>query len=98
MATNFLKFCRAGSVDGMAFVVGVSSVECVASVGRIYTWSVEGRCKLCFWSSSTASLPLPSSVNIGEVSSFFSHGQTANDYGASCSSLEVCNSSSIKSS
>ena len=42
MATNFLKFCRAGSVNGVAFPVGVSSVECAASEGRIYTESGEG--------------------------------------------------------
>ena len=42
MATSFLRFCRAGSVDGMAFAVGVSGVECAASEGRIYTGSVEG--------------------------------------------------------
>ena len=35
MATNFLRFCRAGSVNGMAFSGGVSGVGCV--VGRIYT-------------------------------------------------------------
>ena len=73
VATNLLKFCRACSVDGMAFVVGVSGVECAAGVGRICTWSVEGRCKLCFWSSSSVSLSLPSLINIREVSSFFSH-------------------------
>ena len=35
MATNFLRFCRAGSVNGMAFAGGVSGVGC--AVGRIYT-------------------------------------------------------------
>ena len=31
----------AGS-DGMAFVLGASGVGCASSVGRIYTWLVEG--------------------------------------------------------
>ena len=35
MATNFLRFCRADSVNGMAFAGGVSGVDC--AVGRIYT-------------------------------------------------------------
>ena len=42
MTTSFLRFCRAGSVDGMAFAVGVSGVECATGEGRIYTGSVEG--------------------------------------------------------
>ena len=78
MATNFLRFCRADSVSGMAFAGDVSGVGC--AVGRIYTrfgsregtsgsglfvaWAVD------FWGSSISSFPLPSSVNIGEVSSF----------------------------
>ena len=37
MTTSFLRFCRAGSVDGMAFVVGVSGVECAVGEGRIYS-------------------------------------------------------------
>ena len=41
MATSFLRFCRIGN-DGVAFVVGVLGVDCVAGGGRIYTWSVEG--------------------------------------------------------
>ena len=45
MATSFLKFCNIGS-DGVAFVVGASSVNCAAGVGcvtgRVYTGSVEG--------------------------------------------------------
>ena len=41
VATNLLKFCMAGS-DGLAFVVGVLGLDCVAGVGKIYTWSVEG--------------------------------------------------------
>ena len=35
MATNFLRFCRADSVNGMAFPGGVSGVGC--AVGRIST-------------------------------------------------------------
>ena len=35
MATNFLRFCRAGSVNGMAFAIGVSGVACGAGVGRM---------------------------------------------------------------
>ena len=35
VATNFLRFCRASSVNGMAFAGGVSGVGC--AVGRIYT-------------------------------------------------------------
>ena len=73
MATNFLKFYSTGSVGGVAFMVGVSGFECVAGVGKIYTESIGGRDKLCSWCSSTASFPLPSSVNKGRVSSFFSH-------------------------
>ena len=42
MAPSFLRFCRAGSVDGMTFAVSASGVEYVASEGRIYTGSVEG--------------------------------------------------------
>ena len=37
-----MRFCRAGSVDGMTFEVGASGFECAADEGRIYTWSVEG--------------------------------------------------------
>ena len=37
MATNFLKFCRAGSVIGVAFPVGAPGVGC--AVGRIYSSS-----------------------------------------------------------
>ena len=37
MAANFLRFCRAGSVDGMAFAVGVSGVKCAVGEGRICT-------------------------------------------------------------
>ena len=42
MATNFLNFCRTGSAINVAFVVGVLGVDCVAGVGKMYTWSVEG--------------------------------------------------------
>ena len=33
--------------------------------------------RISFWGSSTASFPLPSSVNNGEIASFFLDGQTA---------------------
>ena len=39
MATNFLRFCRAGNVNGMAFAVDVSGVACGAGVGKIWTGS-----------------------------------------------------------
>ena len=39
MATNFLRFYRAGSVNGMAFAVGVSSVACGSGAGRMLTGS-----------------------------------------------------------
>ena len=42
MAANFLRCCKAGSVDLMAFVVGVSGVECAVGEGRICTGSGEG--------------------------------------------------------
>ena len=42
MAANFLRFCKAGSVDWMVFAVGVSGVECVVGEGRICTGSGEG--------------------------------------------------------
>ena len=74
MATNFLKFCRANSANWVAFVVSVSGFECVAGVGKIYTESIGGRGKLCSWFSSTASFPLPSSVNKGRISSSLLHG------------------------
>ena len=35
MATTFLRFCKGGSVNGMAFAGGVSGVGC--AIGRIYT-------------------------------------------------------------
>ena len=78
MATNFLTFCTSGA-DGLAstLAVGASGIDCVVGVGRIYTGSVEGRCKFCFWGSSTASFPLPSSVSNGEIASFFSYGKIA---------------------
>ena len=38
MATNFLRFCRAGC-DGVAFIVGALGVACGASVGRMLTGS-----------------------------------------------------------
>ena len=42
MATNFLMLCSTSSANGVAFVVGVLGVDCVAGVGKMYTWSVEG--------------------------------------------------------
>ena len=36
MSTNFLKFCMAGSADGVAFVVGVLGVDCAAGVGSMW--------------------------------------------------------------
>ena len=42
MATSFLRFCRAGSVDGMTFAVSVSGVDCAVGEDRIYIGSVEG--------------------------------------------------------
>ena len=41
MATNFLRFCRADSVNGVAFPVGASGVGCAAC--RIYTGSGQER-------------------------------------------------------
>ena len=39
VATNFLRFCRARSVNRMAFAVGVSDVSCDAGVGKMLTGS-----------------------------------------------------------
>ena len=41
MATNLLNFYSTGSAIDVAFVVGVLGVDCVAGVGKMYTWSVE---------------------------------------------------------
>ena len=80
MATNFLKFCSIGSGDGMTFAsaagAGSSGKGCVA--GRVYTRSRKGASgsglfvawAVDFWGSSISSFPLPSSISIGEVSSF----------------------------
>ena len=38
MATNFLRFCRAGS-DGVAIMVGALGVACGACVDRMLTGS-----------------------------------------------------------
>ena len=80
MATNFLNFCITGSAIDVAFVVGASLCWDWAA-GRIYTWSVGSGHFMAwavdFWGFSISSFPLPSSANIREVSSFFSHGQTA---------------------
>ena len=54
-------------------------MDCVAGEGKIYTKSGEGASgsgllvawAVDFWGSSFSSFPLPSSVSIGEVSSFF---------------------------
>ena len=66
MATNVLKFFKAGIANWVAFVVGVLGVDCAASVGKMYTWSVEGATgsgllvgngfKTSPWGSSTALL------------------------------------------
>ena len=80
VATNFLNFCRTGSAIDVAFVVGVSGIGYAA--GRVYTWSGESASgsglfmarAVDFWGFSIFSFPLPSSVSIREVSSFFSHG------------------------
>ena len=64
-------------------MVGASGVGCAA--GKVYTRSGEGASGsglvmawvVDFWGFSISSFPLPSSVSIGEVSSFFSHRQTA---------------------
>ena len=77
MATSFLRFCRAGNVDGMAFAVGVFVVECAVGEGRIYTGEGQGKRLLVawavgFWGSSPGSFPLPSSPNKGRISYFFS--------------------------
>ena len=69
MATNFLKLCSIGNACGVAFVEGVSGFECAACVGKIYTESIGSKGKLCSWCYSTASFPLPFSVNKGRVSS-----------------------------
>ena len=37
MATNVLKFCRAGIANWVAFVVGVLGVDCVAGEGSMGT-------------------------------------------------------------
>ena len=49
MTANFLRFCRAGSVDGMTFAVGVSSVECAAGEGGMCTGSRQGSGLLVAW-------------------------------------------------
>ena len=75
MATNFLRFFKTGSAR-LALVVGALGFECGAGV--VYTWSGEGASgsgpfvvwAVDFWGFSISSFPPPSSVNIGEVSSF----------------------------
>ena len=44
MATSFLRFCRAGNVDGMAFAsaVGAGSSGKGCAAGSVYTRSEEG--------------------------------------------------------
>ena len=41
VATNFLRFFKAGSAR-LALVVGASEVGCYACEDKIYTWLVEG--------------------------------------------------------
>ena len=75
MATNFLMFYSIGS-DGVAFIVGALGVGC--AVGMVYTRSGKGAFGsglfvawvVDFWGFSISSFPPPSSVSIGEVSSF----------------------------
>ena len=75
-------FCKTTSAIDVAFPVGPPGVGC--ATGRVYTRSREGAsCSGLFmawakdfWSFYISSFPLPSSVSIGEVSSFFSHGQS----------------------
>ena len=75
MATNFLRFFKTGSAR-LALVVGALGFECAAGV--VYTRSGEGAYgsgvfvawAVDFWGFSISSFPLPSSVSIGEVSSF----------------------------
>ena len=81
MATSFLRFCKAGNVDGMAFAsaAGAGSLGKCCAAGRVYTRSGEGAFgsgllvawAMDFWGSSISSFPLPSLVSVGEVSSFF---------------------------
>ena len=90
MATNVLKFCKAGIENWVAFMVGASGVEYATGVGKMYTWSVEGATgsgllvgngfKTSSWGSSTVSFPLPSSVIKGRISSFFSLGKKKDTY------------------
>ena len=37
MATNFLKFCSMGSINGVTFGDGVSGVGYATGVGKMYT-------------------------------------------------------------
>ena len=75
MATNFLRFFKTDSAR-LALVVGALGFECAAGV--VYTRSGEGASgsglfvawAVDFWGFSISSFPLPSSVSIGEVSSF----------------------------
>ena len=72
--TNFLKFCKAGNANWVAFMVCVSGFECAVGVGKIYTESIGGKGKLCSGCSSTTSFSLPSLVNKGRISSSLFHG------------------------
>ena len=60
---------------------GAAGFDFAAGVGSMYTWSVSSGHFMAwavdFWGFSISSFPLPSSANIREVSSFFSHGQIA---------------------
>ena len=80
MATSFLRFCRAGTIDGMTFAsaAGAGSSVKGCAAGKVYTRSGEGASgsglfvawAVDFWGSSISYFLLPSSVSIGEVSSF----------------------------
>ena len=84
LATNFLMFSTRSDGLALALGAGVLGVDCAAGEDRVYTWSIKGAAgngllvalAVGFWGSFVSSFPLPSSVSIGEVSSFFSHVQT----------------------
>ena len=83
--------CSVEGVIGNALLVAWAVAVGFNSMGNGFETSSLG--------SSTASFPLPSSVSIGEVSSFFSHGpHTTHNCGASCISSGASVGSSFNSS